>query len=114
MVIGGAAEYFWSFTLVFGLAGQPALTAASLAWAWSWALLPCAALTVVVVWDADLLLPLETAKAIPTMAPATTRTMTPLRIRRRRFFALASDANRSSRAARCRARFSLGTGADPT
>ena len=51
MVMGGAAVYFWLAAAVgvLGDAGQPAFTAASLAWAWSWALEPFAAATVVVV-----------------------------------------------------------------
>src|SRR6516165_378243 len=115
MVIGGAAEYFCSFTLVCGLAGHPALTATSLAWVCSLAFAEWAELAVVEVEDCDPtdLLPLDTANAMPTIAPATTRTMMPLRIRTRRFLAWASATNRASRAARWRARFSLGTGADP-
>ena len=50
---------------------------------------------------------------MPTMTPAITTTMTPLRICLRRFCCLASAARRASRAARWRALFSLGTAARP-
>ncbi len=75
-----------------GEAGQPAFTAAALAWAWSLALEPFAAATVVVVLltvdlEATVLLLLpETKKTIPTITPAITTKMMPLRICLRRFW----------------------------
>ena len=51
---------------------------------------------------------------MPTMTPATTTTMTPLRICLRRFCRWASAASRASLAARWRALLSLGTARDPT
>ena len=94
IVMGGAAVYFWLAAAVgvLGEAGQPALTAASLAWAWSAALEPFAPATVVVVLltldsEATLLLSLpETRKTIPTITPAMTTTMMPFRICLRRFW----------------------------
>ena len=50
--------------------------------------------------DPTVLFPPDTAKAMPTMAPSTTTTMTPLRIRSRRLCCWASAARRASRAAR--------------
>src|SRR6516162_3087322 len=115
MVMGGADAYFWVFTVVLGLAGQPALAAAAFASAWSWASdLPAALAVVDVVDFLGELLPFDTAKTIPTMTPATTTTMMALRICLRRLAVLASAASRASLAARWRARLSLGTGADPS
>ena len=51
IVIGGAAAYFWVLTVVWVLAGQPALTATALAWACSLAFVPWAAVVVLVTGD---------------------------------------------------------------
>ena len=101
------------FTRVLVLAGQPALTATASACACSVALAPLAVVLVDVL-ALGVLFPLETAMAIPTMAPATTTTRIRLRICRRRFVRLASAASRASLAARWRALLSLGTARDPT
>ena len=106
IVMGGGAVYFWLAAAVgvVGEAGQPALTATSLAWAWSFASAPFAAAVVLVVLEVDfedeLLLPPETRKTIPTMIPAMTTMITVLRICLRRFCCLASSASRASLAAR--------------
>jgi len=93
IVVAGADEYFCVFTVVLVLAGQPALTATSFAWACSLASVPVAATVVVVVLSLDfeaalllLLLPPETRKTIPTITPTTTTAMMPLRICLRRFW----------------------------
>ena len=104
MVMGGAEVYFWLVGRgrVLGEAGQPALTATAFACACSWASLPLAATVVLVTLDCEatlLLLP-ETRKTMPTITPATTTTMTTLRICSRRFCRWASAASRASLAAR--------------
>src|SRR5580700_6932584 len=114
--MAGADGYFWVFTRVLVLAGQPALTATALAWACRAASLVAAVVVVTLDWDSTgflLFLP-DRRKAIPTTAAAMTTTMTTLRTCRRRFWRLASSASRASLAARWRALFSLGTARDPT
>ena len=82
--------YFCVFTVVFVLAGQPALTATSLAWACSLASALFPAIVVVVLstldWEATGLLLPETRKTIPTITAAMTTMMMPLRICLRRFW----------------------------
>ena len=113
MLMAGADLYDWVFTRVLGLAGHPAATATLLAAAWALAVgeLPT---VVVVVDEEDGLGPFELVRNTMRMTlPAMNATMMALRICLRRFFAFASWASRSSRAARWRALLSLGTARDP-
>src|SRR3974390_2748842 len=114
MVMAGADGYFWVFTAVLVDAGRPASTAALFASDCSAASCALVAVVEVVVADFEPLLPAETAKAMPTMAAATTTRMITLRTCLRRFWRCASSASLASLAARWRALFSLGTGADPS
>ena len=128
IVIAGYDDHVRVLTLVVGLAGQPAAVAVALAAAWAaeyWVLavvvdaadvVVVVLLAVVVVvlsadeWDQGRLIK-RTEPTTTTARPPTTRAF---RISFRRRVAFASAAFLTSRPARCRARFSLGTAGHPT
>jgi hypothetical protein len=78
MAMAGAEGYFWVFTVVLVLAGQPAFTATSFAFS-------CGVLAL--EFDPVLLvLPPDTRKTIPTITPTMTTMMMLFRICLRRFW----------------------------